>query len=267
MKKIFSQLVILGLMLTLFTGTALAQESTIQGTVQSAQILTDTAGVQTVEVTLPDAGGATQVVVIDLQTAESLGLVVIDPLTLTAALVETAAGMIVEIPSTSIIPPAETETETHPVGSALSEFFSDLLGVDYDTIMLVREEGVGFGVIAQALWLTHSVGGSTEEFTSLIEAKKSNDYSSITLSDGSTPDNWGDVVKSLKKGDNLGSVMSGKAGQEEETDDPSTLPGNGKPDNAAPGQDKPKDQNNGQGNGNGNGGGNGNGNGNGHNKP
>lgn len=263
MKKIFSQLMIVGLLLTLFKSTAYAQEAAISGTVQSAQILTDAAGLQTVEVALTDANGAALVVVIDLQTAETLGLIMIDPATLTPVLLETISGMPVEIPSGAAIPPAdpEEETETHPVGSALSEFFSDLLGVDYDTIMTAREEGVGFGVIAQALWLTHSISGGTEEFTSLIEAKKDNDYSSITLSDGSTPNNWGDVVKSLKKGDNLGSVMS----ESTEGTDPSSQPENGKPNNNPPGQEKPKNQNNGQGNGGGNGGGNGNGNG--HNKP
>lgn len=267
MKKIFSQLMIVGLLLTLFSSTAYAQEAAISGVVQSAQILSDTTGLQTVEVALTDANGAALVVVIDLQTAETLGLIMIDPATLTPALLETISGMPVQIPSGAVIPPAdlEEETEAHPVGSALSEFFSDLLGVDYDTIMTAREEGIGFGVIAQALWLTHSISGGTEEFTSLIEAKKDNDYSSITLSDGSTPNNWGDVVKSLKKGDNLGSVMSGKAEESMEGTNPSSQPENSKPDNNPPGQEKPKDQNNGQGNGGGNGGGNGNGNG--HNKP
>jgi hypothetical protein len=77
--------------------------------------------------------------------------------------------------------------------------------------MTAHEDGVGFGVIAQALWLTNELGGDSTTFQALVEAKQSGDYSAITLADGSTPDNWGDVVKSLKKGDNLGSVMSGKA--------------------------------------------------------
>ena len=106
--------------------------------------------------------------------------------------------------------------QKHPVGSALSNFFSDLLGVDYQTIMEYHDNGAGFGVIAQALWMTNALGGDSETFAAILEAKQTKDYSAITLPDGSTPQNWGQFRKAVmsdreKSKENLGAIMSGRA--------------------------------------------------------
>jgi hypothetical protein len=225
MKKLFTSMFLVLALLAMTVGTAFAQEATpISGTVQSVVLETDaTTGETTAVVTvLDETTGATQTVTISLETAASLGLVATDPTTGETTVTDTAVGSTVEIDPTTVISTDTTEEEQHPVGSALSDFFGDLLGADYDTIMTAHEDGVGFGVIAQALWLTNELGGDSTTFEALVEAKQSGDYSAITLADGSTPDNWGDVVKSLKKGDNLGSVMSGKgqpAVDDETTDD------------------------------------------------
>lgn len=279
MKRIFTGIALLAALLAFSTGSALAQEITpITGTVQLVEFDTDPDTGETFAiVTLENADGSTQTVNMTLETAEAYGL--IDTSSGAPVVSETAYGTEVTIEPTDVLPetPGEEgdDEDQHPVGGALSEFFSDLLGVDYDTVMTAHSDGVGFGVIAQALWMTNQIGGDTETFNALLEAKKTGDYSNITLADGSTPDNWGDIVKGLKKGENLGSVMSGKA------DAPTTNPtstttvegtagtqngndnGNGIGNNA---------NNNGQGNGNvggngnGNGSGNGNGNGNGNGK-
>jgi hypothetical protein len=142
-----------------------------------------------------------------------------------------------------------------------------------------HDDGFGFGVIAQALWLTNQIDGDTDTFTALLEAKKTGDYSEITLADGSTPENWGDVVKSLKQGENLGSVMSGKADNGNQEGTATTETTNGRSNGNGGGNGQGNGGGNGQGNGNGNNGGNGNGhgggngnghgggNGNGHGKP
>lgn len=228
MKKLFTSMFLVLALLAMTAGTAFAQEATpITGTVQSVVLETDaTTGETTAVVTvLDETTGATQTVTISLATAESLGLVVTDPTTGGTTVSDTAVGSAVEIDPATVISTDTTEEEQHPVGSALSDFFGDVLGADYDTIMAAHEDGVGFGVIAQALWLTNELGGDSATFESLVDAKQSGDYSAITLADGSTPDNWGDVVKSLKKGDNLGSVMSGKA--EPLVDDGTTDDGTG----------------------------------------
>jgi len=105
-------------------------------------------------------------------------------------------------------------------------------------------------VIAQALWMTDKLEGDSEVFLAIIDAKKSGDYSSITMPDGSTPSNWGQFRKALLQGDrkaNLGQIMSGHATSEEDgntaTQSETKSHGNG----------NKKDKNHGKGNGNGNG--------------
>ena len=208
---------ILGLLLliTLLAGgttTAFAQAPVeITGTVQSVEIFTSENGETIVSVTLLDENGNTHEFYLSLETAISLGLVTADPISgdpmVTNGVIDSEISF---DPSLALPEPEAEEENQHPVGSALNDFFNGLLGVDYDTIMESHDNGFGFGVIAQALWLTNQIGGDTETYEALLEAKRTGDYSNITLADGSTPDNWGDVVKSLKQGENLGAVMSNK---------------------------------------------------------
>jgi hypothetical protein len=196
----------------------------ITGTVESITLETDaTTGVTTVLVTLTDETGATQTVRLSLGDATSLGLV-----TTEGTANPDAVGTSTTIVPAMVIPdvPEEPTTEEtqHPVGSALSDFFSELLGVDYQTIMEYHDEGVGFGVIAQALWMTNALEGDSDTFAAILEAKQSKDYSAITLPDGSTPQNWGQFRKAVmsdrdKSKENLGAIMSGRAdnGQDDTT--------------------------------------------------
>jgi hypothetical protein len=271
MKKLFTSMFIVLALLAMTAGTAFAQDATsITGTVQTIVIETDTTrGESVVVVTLLDvATGVTQTVNISLETAVTLGLVTTDPTTGASTVTENTVGTTVVIDPTTVILEQDTTVPTeenqHPVGTALTDFFSGLLGVDYETIMAYHDEGIGFGVIAQALWLSKNLDGGTDTFDALLKAKQSGDYSAITLPDGSTPDNWGDVVRSHKKGENLGSVMSDKSKGNADPSEVSTeatikkAPGNGNGNNG-------NSNGNSNGNNNGNGGnnnGNGNGNGN-----
>ncbi len=260
MKKLFTSMFIVLTLLTMTAGTAFAQDATlITGTVQTVVIETNaTTSESVVVVTLLDeTAGTTQTVKISLEAAVTLGLVTTDATTGENVVV---VGQTVEIDPTIVIPEEDTTVPTeeaqHPVGSALTDFFSSLLGVDYETIMTYHEEGIGFGVIAQALWLSKNLDGGTDTFDALLEAKKSGDYSAITLPDGSTPDNWGDVVRSHKKGENLGSVMSDKTKSNKDTSGATTITTT---------KERGNGNSNGNGHSNGNGGnnnGNGNGNGN-----
>jgi hypothetical protein len=196
-------------------------------------------GVTLVSVDLIDDNQVVQSVRVSLETAIAQGLVVLNgdgkP-----NINNVALGKLVEIDPSSIIP--TRQENQHPVGSALATFFSDIPGMDYETIMSAHEQGVGFGVIAQALWLTTKLEGNAEIFETLIEAKQTGDFSAFILEDGSTPENWGQLKKAIlakDKKNGLGIVISN-----------SNNHGNG------------NNENNGN-NGNGNGGGNGNGNGNG----
>lgn len=257
MKKLLTIIIFAAALLTLPTGVAFAQDPTpITGTVESVVPQTDPTTGETLYyvVTLTDELGTTHVVNISEATAESLGLITVDPTTGEVTINEVVDP--VTIDPVDILPPdgtgEEEEEAEHPVGSKLGEFFGELVGVDYDIIMTAREEyGVGFGVIAQALWLTNQIDGGADEFEALLEAKTTHNYENIILADGSTPDNWGDVVKSLKKGENLGSVMSGKAdeGSEEDTLTTESQTTNGRSNGNGGGSDK---SNNGGGNDKGN---------------
>jgi hypothetical protein len=278
MKKLFYIFALLATLLTLTTGTVFAQEATpITGTVESVTPQTDEATGETiVVVTLIDEMGTSHTVNLSVDTAVALGLVTQDATTGEITVNEVVDPITVN--PEDILPTdgeVEEEEPQHPVGSKLGEFFGELIGVDYDAIMEVHEGGVGFGVIAKALWLTSQIEGGTETFTALIEAKQSGDYSNLDLGEDCTPENWGDVVQCVKKGNNLGKVMSGKAdsGAEEGTlteTQKSNGRGNGNGGGNGNGNKNENDGNGnggGNGKGNGNGGGNGNGNGNGNGKP
>lgn len=123
-------------------------------------------------------------------------------------------------PGTNVNPDDGEEETEHPVGSRISEFFSDLLGVDYETIMSYHDNGAGFGVIAQALWMTNALDGDADTFAAIMEARQSKDFSGFTLPDGSTPKNWGQFRKAVmsdkdKAKKNLGAIMSGRADDEQ----------------------------------------------------
>jgi hypothetical protein len=117
-------------------------------------------------------------------------------------------------------PTEEEPTTEHPVASALANFFEVKLGLDYGTIMGYHEDGMGFGVIAQACWMSYGLEGDAELLDDILEAKKSGDFSSITLPDGETAKNWGQFRKAAlgneKAKKNLGAIMSGRAKQEQE---------------------------------------------------
>jgi len=205
-------------------GTVFARDTNpITGIVQDIILETDTTtGKTAVLVTLAtDDTGTTQTLRLPLETAEALGLVTIDLTTGEVSVNADAIGTSVEIDPASIISDdGETDEAQHPVGSALADFFSELLGVDYDTIMEYHGDGVGFGVIAQALWMTSRLEGDTETFQMILDAKQSGDYSAITLPDGSTPQNWGQFKKAVMgtgKKENLGTVMSGRTDAPAET--------------------------------------------------
>jgi len=231
MKIVFSILLASIFLATQFiaVGAAPATQDTtfITGTIESIVLETDAeTDTTTVVVTLVDEFGETQTVRLSVDDAIALGLVsddgsgpVVD---------ESQIGEEVAIDPASVIPDETTDEILHPVGSALSNFFTDLLGVDYDMIMEYHDDGVGFGVIAQALWMTNALNqaGDTELspeelatlFGNILDAKKNKDFDSlgITLPDGSTPTNWGQFRKAVmsdreKSKENLGAIMSGRA--------------------------------------------------------
>jgi hypothetical protein len=216
-----------------FAAPASQEATPVSGTIQSITLESDpTTGVITVIVAVTDSDQVVQTVRVDQETAITLGLVVLDadghPVINNAALGET-----IDIDPTIVIP--DQQEPQHPVGNALATFFSDVEGIDYDTIMAAHENGVGFGVIAQALWLTSELGGDAQLFQDLLDAKQNNDYSAFNdfTEDGTPPKNWGQLRKVLLSKKSLGVVMSNHDNNEN--------PGNGNGHNQN--KDKNKDKN------------------------
>jgi hypothetical protein len=207
------------------------EPTVISGEVQEIVIEVDEeTETTTVLVTLlvDETTGETQTVRLSLETAIALGLVQVDengepvvdedgnPIPN-----EDMIGQPVEIdPNDVIEEDEEGEEGWHPVASALAEFFAPILGLDYETVMGYHEDGMGFGVIAQACWMSYALEGDAELSGDILEAKKSGDFSSITLPDGGTAKNWGQFKKAAlgneKAKKNLGAIMSGRANQEQE---------------------------------------------------
>lgn len=246
MKKIFAGILISVALLAMNVGSAFAQSTTsdkISGTVNAVEIATNSATGETVvklDLTLED--GSAKTVTVSLETAVALGLVTVDPATNEPSVSPDAVNTVVEIDSSAVMPDSEDGEEAganHPVGALLASFFGESTGVDYDTIMQYHSEGAGFGVIAQALWMTSRMEGSADMFGLILDAKMTGDYSGITLPDGSTPANWGQFKKAVMGG---GGMSVGHVKQE--------LNGKGNPNkDGAPG----KGNNGGNGKGNGNG--------------
>ena len=221
-SRVMPSLLLVLAMLVLQFGAVLAAPAAkttgpITGTVESI-IVDTTTNPTTVLVTVKDSTGATQTVRLSMDDAVKLGLVTLDPTSGQPVANQNAIGTTVTIDPSTIIP--DEGEKKHPVASALAEFFSDLSGVDYDTIMQYHEDGMGFGVIAQALWMTKALEGDSDTFAAILDAKRDHDFSAITLPDGSTPGNWGQFMKALLSGDrkqNLGAIMSGRAGSGTDT--------------------------------------------------
>ena len=203
----------------------------ITGTVQSITVETDPSGVTTVLVTLVDDQGATQTVRLSVQTAVILGLVTLDPTTLQPVVNEAKIGQTVEIDPATIIP--EEEEKVHPIAALLASFF----GVEPSVVNAYHEDGFGFGVIAQAMWIAEGLNGDVSTAGLILEAKRTGDYSAFVLPYGSTPTNWGQFKKAAlgKDKKNLGIIVSGHA-------EPGTTEGTA-PQDHGKGKDKDKGKN------------------------
>ncbi|HSL28482.1 MAG TPA: hypothetical protein VK900_04725 [Anaerolineales bacterium] len=245
-----------------------AAAPTVQDTppAEITQVETETGedGVTTVLVTLLLEDETTQTVRISLDYAAQLGL--IDPDTqLPFPLEQLPAD--VTIDPAQLIPEEETEGfEVHLISSLLADFFFDgdpamaSLIDSFHTGENESDQVFGFGVIAQALWMSQGFNNGSadaEVAEQILLAKQSGDYSAFELPDGTSPTNWGQFKKALrenKEKHNLGSIVSGQADTAEESvgeqvtedTDQSTGQqdhGNGKEKNKDKGKGKDKNKN------------------------
>lgn len=235
----------------IFAVSALQTSTTLEGAVQSITIETDTTtGMAVVIVTVLDTDAVLLKVRIDEKTAMDLGLVLFDG---DGKLIinNSALGRSVEIKPEMVLP--DQGENQHPVGNVLATFFSNIAGLDYDTIMRTHNNGTGFGVIAQALWLTTKLEGNAEVFQALLRARETGDYKEFVLEDDTIPRDWAELRKAIldgKRVKNLGSVMSDQ--DNGNGNNPDQNQGNNQDKGKEKDKEKDKNKDNG-GNGNGNG--------------
>ena len=174
-----------------------AAPAAIAGTVQSVTLETNTNTAVTTVLLTVVANGESQTLRITLESAITLGIVTLggdgNPV-----INELILGQPVEIDPTMVL--SDEQMKQHPVGSALATFFSDINDLDYKTIMAAHENGTGFGVIAQALWLTRKLDGAADLFVAIIEAKRTKDFSAFVLEDRTIPENCGQFKKAIMDG-------------------------------------------------------------------
>jgi hypothetical protein len=162
-------------------------------------------------------------------------------------------AVVVTIDPATVLPSTEQPTEpVNPISTFLAKFFD----IDATTVQDYHNDGYGFGVIAQALWMSKSIikdgtGDTTVVAKCILDAKKNGTYGDcFSFGDDPVPTNWGQFKKALmdnKEKHNLGVIVSGHA--DNGTEDVVTTNslkehGNGK--------DNGKGKGNGHGNGNGN---------------
>ena len=235
----------------------LAQDPTpITGTIDTIVVEPDANGDPVVIVTLEDG----QIYHFSVETAASLNLIVLDPVTSEPVLDPatglpqadvTQEGQPIEFLPTDVLPDETEEEPVHPISALLAAFFfpddAGMASVIDSFHNGDNEEGVfGFGVIAQALWMSRNISDNGEADADLageiLLAKKSGDFSAF-FPEGTenVPTNWGQFKKALlEKKQNLGSVVSGQA-----EDDNSSQPLNGQGNEHGNGKDKGKGNNHG----------------------
>jgi hypothetical protein len=191
-----------------------AQTTTIEGTVQSCTTEADNFTGEPLVVcviNLPNDGG-TQTIRLSVQDAVDNGLAVVEE-DGTVTIIATE-GQQISIDETLLVadPCTMPEDASHPISKVLADFFCGDLGTNYNVIQDLHEDGFGFGEIAQACYMALQLEGTGSLCADILYAKQSGDYSQLTLPDGVTVSNWGQLRKAVlghdKKSSNLGSIVS-----------------------------------------------------------
>ncbi len=191
----------------------------IEGVVQSVEVLVDeltdeTSVLVTLLMTTPD-GEVAGSYRISIETALALGLGSLEPQTVEEFVpVDAMIGQTLEINPEDVLP-EEDEDQSNPVAELLGNFFADLFGVDPELVSTYHEQGMGYGVIAQAGVLAYALEGDGSLMQTILDAKQSGDYNAIILPDGTTAENWGQLRKAIMEQENslknLGQIVSGHA--------------------------------------------------------
>lgn len=175
----------------------------LSGVVNNLALVVDpVTGVTSLTVTLTDTLNVIHTVSLKLSDALPLELI-------------TAAVNPAKIGTPIVVDPQDVldSTSYSKAVSKLGSFFGAALGVTFDQIAAYQKAGYGYGVISQACWMAVNLKGDAALLDQILTAKKTGDFSAISLPDGKTVVNWGQLRKLVLTDphQNLGRIMSGKA--------------------------------------------------------
>jgi len=244
-KLLASVLLVLAILFAQVGNVAAAPQAQDTTPPEITKIETETGAnnVTTVLVTLLYADQTEEIVRISFDYAVSLGL--IDSVTQQPVVIEDLPDGITIDPNEVIADEEPAEENIHPIAALLANFF----GEDPGVINQYHEDGFGFGVIAQALWMSRSITENEDASTAgcILEAKQNGTYGEcFDFGDEPVPTNWGQFKKALKENKekhNLGVIVSGQADENQQESVSPQDHGNN--------QERDKGPGNGQGNGNG----------------
>ena len=161
--------------------------TTISGTITNIETQVNENGETIVLVTLDGY----QTISLSAQQAADNGLYDLN----TGELLVQAGDTVELVVDPAVVIPEEGEPEepVHPIAALLASFF----GEDATIINGYHEDGFGFGVIAQALWMAQGLEETNPDVDAgmILDAKRDKDFSAFILPDGSTPSNWGQFKK------------------------------------------------------------------------
>jgi hypothetical protein len=210
--KLLVGVLLVFMLLTAQVGMAAAAPLAQDATITISGIVTEIGEPET------DENAVTTVLVTLLQEDQTTQTVRISDVL--AAGLEIGQQVSLQVDPNDVIPDEEpAEESVHPIAWLLAEFF----GEDPSVVDGYHEDGFGFGVIAQALWISQNLTGTEEETgdasltEQILQAKEDHDYSAFTdyFEDGFVPSNWGQFRKEvLQKKNNLGVIVSGQADRE-----------------------------------------------------
>lgn len=195
-----------------------AQTEVIEGTVQSCEATTDGfTGDPIVVCIVTLATGETLTVRLSLSDAVEKGLAVWNEDGLVEIIATEGQDVMIEEDMLLDDPCGLPAGDNHPIAKIMANYFCEELGTTPDILQTLHEDGFGFGEIAQACFMAVQLDGTGSLCEEILYAKKSGDYSNLTLPDGVTVTNWGQLRKTVldDKSSNPGSIVSENAKNKE----------------------------------------------------
>lgn len=175
----------------------------VNGTITGLTLVTDPiTKISSLTVAWTDALLVPHTTILDLEKAIALGMIITDPTKVNTDVVIDPLNI---LESTS-----ESASDVKNI-ALLEQYFGTTLGLTTEQLTGFKDAGFGFGEIAQAAWMAVNLEGDATLMDQILTAKSSGDFSTLTLPEGVTADNWGQLRKALitDKHQNLGQIISG----------------------------------------------------------